>query len=293
MRRLPGSVAAPARTRYPLGMRRLLPVLLVPLLATLVAGCGGGDGGDRVATADPIVALRSAPETTADAGPAKLHYTIDTGTGQVVEADGVADMAKQLVSIDMDIPGAGAMRMLLREKTMYLQVPEAARAGLGTSTPWVSMDVARTGEAVSGLTGGGLGSGSGDPTDALAALEGVSKGGVQVVGTEDVRGASTTHYRAAVDLRKALERQSQVVDREAFERFATQLGGRTTEYDVWLDGDGLVRKMSFGMPVQGNEVRATIELYDFGQAEVPAPPSPDEVTDITDRVIAEAASATG
>jgi hypothetical protein len=279
----------PARYACTMRIRRTLLALLV---TTALAACGGGDGdadgGEATRAVDGYTALRAAPEATLDAGPAKLHYLIEVG-GQRIEADGVADMAHQLMSLDLAIPGAGEVQMVVRERTLYMQVPEEARSELGVTTPWLSIDTLRAGEAVTGMTSG-VG-GSNDPGDALAGLRGVAEDGVDEVGTEELRGVRTTHFRADVDLRKAIEESGDVTDREAFERFAEQLGGGTATYDVWLDDDGLVRKLRFDAPVQGTEVVVTMELYDFGEADLPLVPAAEDVTDITDRAIAEAGRA--
>lgn len=208
----------------------------------------------------------------------------------MIEADGVADMARQHLSLQLPIPGQDqAIEMVVRERTLYMQVPEQGRAELGVSTPWIAIDTQRAGQAVSGITGG-LG-GTNDPADSLAGLRGVAEGGVRVVGTEELRGVETSHFEAEVDLRRALEASGEIADPEAFERFADQLGGGSATYDVWLDGDGLVRKLRFGTPVQGTEVSVTMELYDFGEATVTRIPAPQDVTDITDQVIAQAGQA--
>jgi hypothetical protein len=268
---------------------RLRRVLVVLVSVLVLASCGSDGGDDPVAIEDGYTALRAAPDATEDAGPAKLHYRIEVD-GQVIEADGVADMARQQLSLELPIPGQDeAIEMIVEGRTLYMQVPEEGRADLGVSTPWISIDTERAGQAVSGITGG-LG-GTSDPSDALAGLRGVAEGGVRRIGTEELRGVETTHFQAEVDLRRALEESGAIADPEAFQRFAAQLGGGAATYDVWLDGDGLVRKLRFGTPVQGSEVSVAMELYDFGEATVARIPAPEDVTDITDQAIAQAGQA--
>jgi hypothetical protein len=268
-------------------MRRVATTALVLLLSALAA-CGSGD---TVAAEDAYKVLLASPDATSDAGPAKVSYTIEVGTGQVIEAEGVIDASTESASIEMEIPGGGTLNMITQGHTMYLEIPSEARAELGVSTPWASIDIQRTGEAATGLAGGGLtNSATNDPADALAALRGVAKDGVRTIGREEIRGTDTTRYEADVDLQRALATQ-EIADREAFEQFAERLGGGTSRYNVWLDDDGVVRKMSFRMPVAGTMLRMTMEFYDFGRATVPELPPPGDVTDITDQVLAQVGTA--
>jgi hypothetical protein len=263
---------------------RIRRILTVFVLATVLASCGGGDA-ERVATEDPYAVLRAAPEATVDSGAAKVSYTIEVA-GETMEMDGVADLASNVFAIEVPVPGAGeSMQVMTVGTTMYMSLPEEGRVGLDVDTPWVSVDLERAGEAASGIAGS---FGSNDPAESLSALEGVSEDGIENLGTESVRGVETTHYRATVDLGEALENAGEIVDREAFERYLEELGDETARYDIWLDADGVIRKMGYDMPMAGVNAVIAVEFYDFGEAELPAIPAPSEVTDITDEAIAQA-----
>jgi hypothetical protein len=278
-------IALPAVPRYPFVMR-VRRILTVFVLATVLASCGGGDA-ERVATEDPYAVLRAAPEATVDSGTAKVSYRIEIGSGQTVEFDGVVDMASGFASVDLEVPGAGTMQSIVQGTTMYLSIPEAGRQELGVDTPWVSMDLERAGEAATGITGAF--DSSSDPTEGLAALRGVAKDGVRELGTETVRGVETTRYEADVDLQKALAEAGEITDPETFERFAEEMGSGDIHYDVWVDESGVVRRLMYRMPMPtGVRARFTMELYDFGEAELPDIPAPGDVTDITDEAIAQA-----
>jgi hypothetical protein len=275
-------VALPAVPRYPFVMR-VRRILTVFVLATVLASCGGGDA-ERVATEDPYAVLRAAPEATVDSGAAKVSYTIEVA-GETMEMDGVADLASNVFAIEVPVPGAGeSMQVMTVGTTMYMSLPEEGRVGLDVDTPWVSVDLERAGEAASGIAGS---FGSNDPAESLSALEGVSEDGIENLGTESVRGVETTHYRATVDLGEALENAGEIVDREAFERYLEELGDETARYDIWLDADGVIRKMGYDMPMAGVNAVIAVEFYDFGEAELPAIPAPGDVTDITDEAIAQ------
>jgi hypothetical protein len=275
-------IALPAVPRYPFVMR-VRRILTVFVLATVLASCGGGDA-ERVATEDPYAVLRAAPEATVDGGAAKVSYTIEVA-GETIEMDGVADLASNVFAIEVPVPGAGeSMQVMTVGTTMYMSLPEEGRVELDVDTPWVSVDLERAGEATSGIAGS---FGSNDPAESLSALEGVSEDGIENLGTESVRGVETTHYRATVDLGEALENAGEIVDREAFERYLEELGDETARYDIWLDADGVIRKMGYDMPMAGVNAVIAVEFYDFGEAELPAIPAPGDVTDITDEAIAQ------
>ena len=171
---------------------------------------------------------------------------------------------------------------------MYMKVPGATEA-FGADTEWVSMDLDRlaTAEGVdlSQLQAGA----NNDPTQVLQALRGASDD-VEEVGAEEVRGVATTHYRGTMDLRKAAEQQG--VDREQLDRLLAQVGSDTMPMDVWIDDDGRARRMRMSPPTPGStETTMTIDLFDYGTDEGIQVPPADQVTDITDTVLAQAEAA--
>jgi hypothetical protein len=159
-------------------------------------------------------------------------------------------------------------------------------AALGVPTPWASVDLGRMG----GLTGtdlAQLGS-SNEPTSGLELLTGAED--VEQVGHDEVGGAATTHYRATVDLRKAVEEAGAVTDRAQFEQFAELLGDGRVDVDVWLDAEDRVRRMRYEQPMPGDDAPSatvTVELSDFGTKEQVEVPAPADVTDVTDRLLRE------
>jgi hypothetical protein len=123
---------------------------------------------------------------------------------------------------------------------------------------------------------------SNDPRKMLDFLKAVS-GEVETVGTEELRGVSTTHYRATVDLRN-YERLVPAEDREElssmFGELIEQSGVSEMPFDVWLDDAGLVRKLelTFSQTQPGTtdvaEASMAFELYDYGaDVEIELPPA--------------------
>jgi hypothetical protein len=174
--------------------------------------------------------------------------------------------------------------------TLYLRGPDMA-AELGVTTPWASVDLERVGD----LTGTDLDElrSSNETSSGLGLLSGAEE--VEDLGQEDVDATETTHYRATVDLRRAVEEAGAVTDRDRFEQFVERLGDDQLDVDVWLDGEDRVRRLRYEQPVpdqEGASATVTLELSDFGVDERVEVPGPDEPTDITDRVLQEAQAGT-
>ena len=112
---------------------------------------------------------------------------------------------------------------------------------------------------------------------------------VDKVGTDQVRGTPTTHYRATVDFAKAAAKGG--VSPTQVKAFETSVGSTTFPVDLWIDGQGAARRIQFRFPLPrlssgtassapAGTVTATEELYDFGTpVAVQAPPA-NQVADI-------------
>jgi hypothetical protein len=269
-----------------------LPTSLVVLLAgaALAAGCGGSP-----AQLDP---LASAAERTADAGSARFEMRMAmTVAGRSAEAtaSGAFDNESRRATMSMDLSalagafggGAGALRMdMVMDGTVaYMRMP-LLTAQLPGGKPWVKLDL----EELAGREGLDLGElqslSDNDPRRTLDYLRAVS-GEIRTVGREAVRGVPTTHYRAAVNLRKypdlVPEDQRKLVQ-EAMDRLIAQVGLGAVPVDVWVDGEGLVRRMRIAFDVAGAGGAAsstvTMELFDYGTPVAVQLPSPAEVTDL-------------
>lgn len=119
-----------------------------------------------------------------------------------------------------------------------------------------------------------------DPRDVLGALRGLS-GGVETAGSEELRGVETTHYRALLDPAE-LVREATATNADAASVLVrlSQTGVAEVPLDVWVDGDGLVRKLALDVDVpeatsgQEGSVSLAFELWDYGEAvEIDLPPA--------------------
>lgn len=267
--------------------RKLVSLALV--LTTLLAACG---------SADPAELVSSASATTTEAGTARMYLQtsvsgLGTGAGFTTTGEGVVDFENQRGSLTMQLPSLGGtslgdLELVYDGTVLYYR---ASSFFPDAPTPWVSLDIARVSEELTGTDLSQLSQGSGnDPSNSLALLQGVADD-VEEVGTEEVRGVETTHYRAMIDIQRAIEAQGAVADREQFEAFVEQFGTEPIPVEVWLDDEGRAVRTRYDQPIPETpgapvppdaRVSLTIELYDFG-VDVPIEiPPPEEVTDLTD-----------
>jgi hypothetical protein len=286
-------------------LRKLAAMVAPPLL--LLAACAeeGDPGALEVKTGDAAVAaLRSAPESVADAGTAAFQVVMEIaveGETYDVVADGTIDADAEQMAMTMDMGAlfeelaassgeqvpedfAVAWQMVVDGTTFYMRTPLFQSLGV---EGWLSMDPAELGMSERTL---GLSAASFDFTQMLDSLRGVV-GEPEVVGEEDVRGVPTTHYTASMDLEEALA-QVPEEERAAAEAQLEQLGdigGAEIPIDVWIDADDLPRRVrmdvdgvfaSLGIGEGGASI--TMEYFDFGEPVDIDVPSSDEATPITE-----------
>jgi hypothetical protein len=123
----------------------------------------------------------------------------------------------------------------------------------------------------------------GDAMGELALLETVADG-MQKLGQEDVRGVSTARYRGKVDVSERAEQLRE----EGAEKLASEIEeGPPMRIEVWIDADGLVRRMRYVQAERGKggEKATTtdmrVDFFDFGlEPEIELPDS-SEVFDAT------------
>lgn len=279
-----------------IGMHRPLSVVLVLVALVGAVGCGG----DKEQT--PQQVLAAAPGETVGSRTSKvaLNVSVDGGVETVdFKGDGVFDFKSQRGRLVLDVrslglQGAtGTTEIVFNADLVFMKLPfDLPRL---KARPWVKIDLSKLDE-VTGIDVSQLRQiQSNDPTAALNYLRGVTDN-VQVVGREDVRGEKTTRYKALIDLRKAA-RGSPTKLKDDIAQIIEQLGSTTIDSDVWIDGEGRLRKLQYrvdlskvDLPTQKNEAErsgvltATFELFDFGTDADVADPPPDQVTDLKDLI---------
>jgi hypothetical protein len=116
--------------------------------------------------------------------------------------------------------------------------------------------------------------GQNDPSQMLQYLRATSN--VDEVGKDTVRGVDTTHYSARLQLDKVADRVSPDAAR-ALKQATRTLGTKEIPMDVWVDGDGLVRRVKMNWHPKGGSFVMLLELFDFGDVNVDVPADSDTV----------------
>ena len=261
-------------------MRRLLvlvPLVALALLAAAVLGLrGGGVEGDAVA---------AAAAKTGEAGSSRVAFQL-TGNvlGQEVRlrGQGAFDYEAGRGRFELDassLAGGAAVEVRALDSTLYVRMPEALSLFVPSVKPWLAV------QGDTSLDAFGLGELQQSPGELLTLLR-ASSTRVTKTGTAVVRGVETTRYTAQLELTKALEANAAsfgltAAEREQLERAAEQLRrqakGTTVPVGVFVDGDGLVRRLT----LESNGERVTVDFWDFGaKVDVQAPPAAD-VADAT------------
>jgi hypothetical protein len=280
---------------------RLL-VLCVAASLAFAAGCGRGEEAPAPdERGSPAAAVAAAATKTSDAGSYRADFSLamdgvipgSPGRRVTMNGEGAFDTRAQSGRMTFDMSefakavGAqdfGDMRIVMERFVMYMNLPLLQQLQPGMK-PWIRFDLRRL-AAQQGFDLAGLQQvNQSDPRQALLYLRAAS-GRVDEVGEEDVRGVSTTHYRMTVDLEKVAKLNPE--QRRNVERVVEQSGVRKVPTEVWVDDEGLVRRMALAYEDmqfaggQRGDMAMRMELYDFGVDVDVSPPPPGQVIDLED-----------
>jgi hypothetical protein len=270
-------------------------VCVIAILALVLTGRGG----DANVVSGSAVADAAAATERVPGANASMQMTFDiAGLAKPLELtlDGVQDFtgenghfAGELRNMPKGALGPGSastvpIAAIGLGNVMYIKSP-LFTADLPGGKKWVKSNAA--------VDAGKVGFGnpadfaSNDPRKFLAFLHATSDR-VERVGSEHVRGVSTTHYRASVEFRNYLDALP-VTDREKarhfIEAFIKATGASSFPMEVWVDDHHLVRRISFTMKIKDSSIptpmtiHMTIELFDFGPKRAPKAPPADETID--------------
>ena len=262
--------------------------LVVLGAALLLAGCAlrGEEEAATSTRSDDSGLLVGAAAATADAGSSRVFVEASVG-GQSFTGEGAYDYRADRGHLTLDLAalgaGLGEVELVFADHVVYYRLP-AEMGPLAGDKSWVKIDLEALGKA-SGSNLDALAQGNQtDPGQYLRWLK-ATGADVEEIGTESVRGVETTHYRASVDLDKVVETAAPEVrgaTRAWIDRLKSELDSDVVPIDVWVDGDGLVRRIRQEYEIRDTKTEITLELYDFGvEVDAKAPP-PDDVVDLGD-----------
>jgi hypothetical protein len=285
-------------------LRRLTILALlgvVALVAVVLAAAGSGGSANLVSGS----AVAQAAEATAKLPGSSLamHITMDLdGLPHPIEAQmtgvsnnrkGTARMSGYYLHMPSGVPGADADGKVPFESVavlprIYMKSPLLA-SQIQDGKQWLSYDVAKTGQAL-GIGDPTRFNQSGDPTQTLRNLRATSDR-VERLGTEDVRGVATTHYRGTVELRRLpdlLPAEKRDAARKSVDRMIELAGTDSYPMEIWIDRKHLVRRFKLTMNMKMAQVgdkrmkmEITTDMFDFGPKPVAKAPPEDEVYDVT------------
>lgn len=191
--------------------------------------------------------------------------TVSSATGQEQTMTGQARFSDAGMEMKASSTGAQAMELILVGKAMYMKSP-----GLGTGDKWIKIDLSDP-NSLFGMIGKAT-----DPEVMFKAMESPKK--LELLGTEDVDGVSTHHYRITMD-------PSQYLEAMEFPAAMADMLPKELVTEMWVDGDSLPRRFTqtIEVPATGGGAptsTSTEGTYsDFGtDVEIEAPPA-DQVTE--------------
>jgi hypothetical protein len=272
--------------------------LLLALVLTLGAnGCGGGSNAVATGTHPAEVTPSSSAQSAVAAAGAKTQGKESakasfeaTFTGGQLNGTmtGNGSFAKRKGHLTLDMSGLsggtfgnGKAELIFDGLVYYMKLPPEAAAQIPGGKQWFKMDLAKLGKQT-GLNLEQLTQlNQSDPSQALDFIRSAARD-FREVGSEEVRGMQTTHYKGSVDLTKvAADAPADV--KQLYDQLLRQSTEKTVPMDVWIDGDGLVRKIRFTQKLAGGSIMTMDEeLYEFGTQVDTTPPPASQVLDLTE-----------
>lgn len=195
-----------------------------------------------------------------------FNFTSVSGSeGQAQTMSGQARFGDGGVEMKASSTGAQAIEVILIDQAMYMKSP-----ALGTGDKWTKIDLSDP-NSLFGMIGKAT-----DPEVMFKSLQSPKK--LELIGTEDVDGVATNHYRITLD-------PAQYLSAMEFPAAMVDMLPKELVTDMWVDADNLPRKFSQTLDVAstagGSATSSTTEgIYsDFGtEVDIEAPPA-DEVTE--------------
>jgi hypothetical protein len=274
---------------------RRLKILVLALVAAVGATATVAVASPRRAT-DNRAAVQRAFDKTSKVASGQFAFTARLSGGGVpgagfgVAGSGAFDTKHKSASVSVNLGSLASLLggatgglalpstldVVVQNNTVYVHIPALAKK-VSPGAEWLKFDSKSVQKSLP--KGTNPGQVTTDPTKALKVLKGAIS--VHKVGSTTVRGSSTTHYVVTVDTTKVVTGLvPKASDRASTLKSLRTANIKTVSLDVYVDGSGLVRRVSGGLKkikVQGSPaVSATfsVDLYGFGHpVHVSAPPA--------------------
>lgn len=268
-------------------MRSIRFSSLILLLALVAPGC------QRL---NPVQSLTTLGENAEKIGSARMLMTVnmklDFGgvpntmgvpSDITLNSEGVVDFQNRTGQTVMKLgeyaakvgapPGAvNDVTIVYQENYIYYQIPEGLSSQF-QGKEWVKLDSTAF---QSRIGTDPTSAGGSQPQTFFEFFNSVEEADIEKVGSEEIRGVDTTHFRVKLGLEDFYgsvnaETRTQLIEQ------AQKAGFEMRPSDVWIDKDGYARKVIISMGSSGAqgsfEMAMTMELFDFGtKVEVSIPP---------------------
>ncbi|AKZ53181.1 putative lipoprotein [Streptomyces ambofaciens ATCC 23877] len=283
------------------GMKASAIGVAAVMASAVLTGCGGDEepksqkagtassgsasaSGDAGAQEQGTTQVRAAYDRTAEAETAKMTINMKLSAPQEsITTDGKGALDFQEGDSVMTVTAQGkSIEQRVVDQVLYQKVPGQKAPGGKT---WMKIDLKKAAQAL-GVNAGQIG----DPAQSAAYAKAITDQDVTKVGQEKIDGVDTTHYKVSVD----------VAELPGGDQLRRQVGP-TLPMQVWLDGDGRLRRQQLDMSVKGapsagakaensaapQQIKMTMVMNysDFGtEVEAQAPPA-GQVADMTNEVM--------
>ena len=191
---------------------------------------GDATEGEEVPVEEFMAMLKSPGEETLSS------YTVEMSMNmgaQSLDMSGDVDLSEDepVIDMDMTMPGMGEITMVVVDGVVYISMPGLTEEGMFMEVPPEQL-----GDAGATL----------DEVDITSTWDAWDEGAQQIlfVGEDDVDGTQMRRYEVTVDTQAALDASGQTGDDAAA---ASAAIGDEIVYDVWVDDDDLMRRVTFAM----------------------------------------------
>ncbi|MDO5740775.1 MAG: hypothetical protein Q4P07_11580, partial [Ornithinimicrobium sp.] len=210
--------------------------------------------GQEISVADFVAMLQKPSKETLSTY--TMSMTLKSSGGDMT-MEGAVDLSgdQPLADMDMSVPGAGAMKMVMADGRIYLSMPGITEDGKFMEVPSDTLGAAS--DALKDI----------DVTDQFDTWSETAKK-IVLVGEEDVDGETMRHYEVTMD--GAVMAESMATAGES--AGATADVPEDIVYNLWVDGDNLMRKIAFESEGMVTELRTD----NWGEPQDIKAPSADE-----------------